>query len=123
VFGSVRFVHNNDPHRIKLDPSTFKSVFFGYSRTQKEYKCYCLELNHFIISVDVTFFESKPYFDIESHSFESEIFCIFLVQECSIDNIALDNTHTFPPKQEKPTKVYTKHISIAPLSSIVPVFT
>ena len=64
-------------------------MFLGYSRTHKGYKCYCLELNRFIISLDITFFKSKLYFDTESHSSKSnEDFLHFLVQECSSDNTA-----------------------------------
>jgi len=76
VSGSVC---NTGPHRTKLEPCAFKSVFLRYLRTQKGYKCYCSELNHFIISADVSFFELVPYFDIEPHSSESDedFFCIF----------------------------------------------
>jgi len=57
--------------------------------TQKGYKCYYPELNYFIISVDITFFESKLYFDTESHSCEFDgDFFYFLVQECSINKSA-----------------------------------
>jgi len=72
VSGSVCFVHNNDHQRTKLGLHALKSVFFEYSRTQKGYKCYCLELNSFIIFVDVTFFESKSYLNTEYHSSESD---------------------------------------------------
>ena len=36
VFESIYFVHNNDPHRVMLDPCALKSVFLGYSRTQRD---------------------------------------------------------------------------------------
>jgi len=69
---------------------------------------YCPKLNHFIIFVDVSFFESKPYFDTESHSSEIETddLLYFLVQERSVDNNALldiTDQDTLPPKYGEPT--------------------
>ena len=68
MFGYVCFVPY--PYRTKLDPCVLKNVFFGHSRTQKEYNFYCPELDCLIISADVPFFESKPYFDTKSRSSE-----------------------------------------------------
>ena len=98
-------------------------MFLGLSHTQKRYKCYCLKLNRLIIYVDVTFLESKQYFDTKSHSSESdEDFFYFLVQERLVDNIAsLDITDqdTLPPKYREPTKVCTRHNStVSPPPSI-----
>ena len=49
--------------KTKLDSGALKCVFFGYSKTQNGYKCYCPNLNKFVISVDVTCSECKPYFE------------------------------------------------------------
>ena len=38
------------------------SVFLGYSRTQKGYKCYSLTLRRQLVFVNVSFNESLPYF-------------------------------------------------------------
>ena len=40
--------------------------FFGYSRSQKRHRCYCPTLHKFVISADVTFFRSTPYFGKEA---------------------------------------------------------
>ncbi|RDY00668.1 hypothetical protein CR513_16121, partial [Mucuna pruriens] len=40
VFGCIAFVHVQNQHRNKLDPSVIMCVFLGYSTTQKGYKCY-----------------------------------------------------------------------------------
>ena len=90
-------------------------------------KCYCLELNHFILFIDVTFFEFKPHLDTESHfSKSNEDFMHFLVQERSIDNNAsldITNLDALSPKHGEPTRVYTKCTSIVLPSSVVSVST
>nr|XP_009757950.1 PREDICTED: uncharacterized protein LOC104210695 [Nicotiana sylvestris] len=44
VFGSTCFVHNLAPGKDKLAPRALKCVFLGYSRVQKGYRCYSLDL-------------------------------------------------------------------------------
>ena len=74
------YIHNNDPHRT-LDLCALKSVFLGYYVLIKD-KHHCPQQNYYIISVDVIFFESKPYFDTKSHSSKSNPdFLHLLVQE------------------------------------------
>ena len=34
------FVHNFSVNKDKFDHQSIKCVFFGYSRTKKEYKCF-----------------------------------------------------------------------------------
>ena len=62
VFGCTTFVHVHSQHRSKLDPKAIKTVFLGYSSTQKGYRCYCPLNKKIYISSDVTFFENTPYF-------------------------------------------------------------
>jgi len=116
------FVRNTHPHRAKSDPHVFKSVFLRYSHIQKGYKCYCLELNCFIISSNVTFFESNPYFETESHSFESDEDLLYpLVQHLVHNTTSLDITDqvSLPSKHGEPTKVYTNCTSIVSPSSVL----
>lgn len=40
TFGCTAFVHVHDHHRNKLDLRAIKTVFIGYSPTQKGYRCY-----------------------------------------------------------------------------------
>jgi len=98
-------------------------MFLRYSRPQKDYKRYCSEVNHFIIYVDITFFESKSYFNTKSHSSETnKDFVNFLVHECSSNNNAsLDITDqsTLPTKHGEQPKS-TRHTSTMPPSSAVP---
>jgi hypothetical protein len=46
----------------KLDPRAIKSVFVGYSATQKRYVCWSPIERRLFVSMDVTFREHEPYF-------------------------------------------------------------
>jgi hypothetical protein len=60
VFGCSVFVHIH--HRGKLDPTSLKCIFIGYSPHQKGYKCYSHVLKKVYTSMDVTFFEHQAYY-------------------------------------------------------------
>jgi len=62
VFGSTCFVHDLSPDLDKLSARSLKCVFLGYHRSQKGYRCYSPTLRRYLMSVDVTFFESVPFF-------------------------------------------------------------
>ena len=62
VFGCTCFVQDLSLGLDKLSPRFIKYVFAGYSRTQKEYRCYNPSTRKYFVSVDVIFFESVPYF-------------------------------------------------------------
>ena len=63
VFGSTCFVHNLTPGLDKLSARSLKCVFLGYHRSQKGYRCYSPTLRRYLISADVTFFESVTYYE------------------------------------------------------------
>jgi hypothetical protein len=54
VFGCTCFVHQNK--RDKLDYTSIKTIFLGYSSQKKGYKCYDPINKKLYISRDVTFF-------------------------------------------------------------------
>ena len=62
IFGCSVFVHINQQHRSKLDPKSLKCIFLGYSANKKGYKCYSPVTRKFYNSMDVTFFETQPYY-------------------------------------------------------------
>lgn len=69
IFGSTCFVRDVRPLVTKLDPKSLKCVFLGYSRLQKGYRCFCPDLNRYLVSTDVTFLEHAPFFPT-SQSFD-----------------------------------------------------
>ena len=62
TFGYTTFFHIHDHNRNKLDPRALKTIFIGYSPTQKGYCCYCPQNKKTYVSRDVTFFENTLYF-------------------------------------------------------------
>jgi len=86
---------HTDPHRTKLDPRALKVCLLDIHILRRDIKCYCPELDCFIIFADITFFESKPYFDTDSHSSErDEDFLYFLVQEHLFNNYCIIRHYT-----------------------------
>ena len=43
------------------------SVFLGYSRLRRGYRCYSTDTNRYLISADVTFFEGSSFFSSKEH--------------------------------------------------------
>ena len=71
VFGCVCHVHIH--HRTdKMDPKAVRCVFLGYSATQKGYRCYNPTTRRRYVSMDVTFFESVPFFSAARDSLQGE---------------------------------------------------
>lgn len=56
IFGCTSFVHVHPRDRTKLDPRAIKTLFLGYSPTQKGYRFYCPLTKKTYVSRDVTFF-------------------------------------------------------------------
>ena len=62
VFGCTCFVQDLSLGLDKLSSRSIKCVFVGYSRTQKGYWCYNPSTRKYLVSADIIFFESIPYF-------------------------------------------------------------
>ena len=108
VFGSTCFVHNQPFHRDKLDPRATKCVFMGYSSTQKGYKCYNPITRKLMVSRDVRFEETIPYFSKELSDVGQGEFLSDLIPLPSV-----------PHYQETPTSHVTSSASPEPSPSPV----
>ena len=62
VFGCTCFVQDLSLRLDKLCLRFIKCVFLEYFRTQKGYRCYNPSTRKYLVSTDVTFFESVSYF-------------------------------------------------------------
>nr|GEW65943.1 hypothetical protein VITISV_030863 [Tanacetum cinerariifolium] len=69
---TVTSLKDTQPNITKLDPKSLKCVFLGYSRIQKGYRCYCLQLHRYPVSRDVTFHEDLPYFPVTTYRHQEE---------------------------------------------------
>ena len=63
VFGCTAYVQSLGLGLDKLNPRSIKCIFVGYSRTQEGYRYYHPPTHRYLVSADVTFFESKSYFE------------------------------------------------------------
>ena len=66
VLGCKCYVHIPNSNRQKLDQKSYEAIFIGYPDGTKGYKVYDVKKDRFMISRDVTFFESKFLFREES---------------------------------------------------------
>lgn len=98
IFGCTAFVHIHDHNRSKLDPRAIKTVFIGYSPTQKGYRCYCPKTKKTYISCDVTFFENTPYFSPTSLQGEKwdEACCSWDIHDLPLLDVKLDTAVSIP---------------------------
>ena len=72
VFGCTCFVRDVRSHVSKLDPKSLKCIFLGYSRVQKGYRCYYLNLPKYLVYVDVTFLENTSFSQDPIHTSQGE---------------------------------------------------
>jgi len=62
ILGCVCFVHLFELGPDKLSLRAIFCIFMGYSRTQKGYRCYDPLTKKWLVSADIIFFESEPFF-------------------------------------------------------------
>lgn len=62
IFGCNVFVHLPSIFRSKLDPRAEKCIFVGYAPHKKGFNCFNPITRKYFVSTDVTFIESRPYF-------------------------------------------------------------
>jgi hypothetical protein len=61
IFGCLVYIHVPKEKRTKLDPSSRKSTFVGYSESSKAYRIYILGQRQIEVSRDVTFEEEISF--------------------------------------------------------------
>jgi len=59
IFGCLVYMHI--PQRKKLDPTSLKGIFVGYSASSKAYKIYTKKDHHIEVNRDVIFDENVAY--------------------------------------------------------------
>ncbi|KAJ9698075.1 hypothetical protein PVL29_007267 [Vitis rotundifolia] len=73
IFGCTCFIHILTPEQDKLSAKATKCIFLGYSRLQKDYRCYSSETHRYFLSANVTFFEDSPFFSTSESLPVSEV--------------------------------------------------
>jgi len=105
VFGSTCYVRDVRPSVTKLDPKALKCVFLGYSRLQKGYQCYSVELGKYLVSTDVVFAEATPFFyapPISTSEVEEDEWLIYQVTRAvtkQSDDVVLPSSSSFIENQ------------------------
>ena len=72
IFGCTCYVRDTRLSVTKLDPRALKCVFLGYSRLQKGYRCFSIDLNKYLVSTDVVFSEDTSFFSSPTSSASEE---------------------------------------------------
>jgi len=97
VFGCTCFIQDLSPGIDKLSSKSIKCVFVGYFRTQKGYQCYNLSTRKYLVSADVTFFESVLFISTQVSLTVSEI----VPSSLSVPLHKLASTVSSPVLQQK----------------------
>jgi hypothetical protein len=61
IFGCLTYSHVPSEKRTKLDPTTEKGIFVGYSKTSKAFRIYIPSLRKTIVRRDVRFEEDRAF--------------------------------------------------------------
>ncbi|RVW92612.1 hypothetical protein CK203_039395 [Vitis vinifera] len=127
TFECTSFVHLHSQHRTKLDPQTIKTIFLGYSPTQKGYRCYCPKTKKMFISQDVTFFEEVPYYSPtslqgENHDQEARVWdwdttALPISETPSMSTTSLPKTTAASPITPKFTSSKTEIAATTPITA------
>ena len=126
VFECTCFLHDLSHGLDKLSPRSIKYIFVGYFRTQKGYGA-IIPPQKYLVSADVTFFESVPYFAthvpvIITETVPPSMF-VLLPTLVDTDSLPMPPAETTDPPTSKPVQnfryIYT-HRPKVPASEPVP---
>ena len=98
VFGCVAFIQDLTPNLDKMASRSIRCVFFGYSRTQRGYRHFIPSTRKYIVSTNVTFFETQCFFD-SVNSLSESIPLPSLTESCDTDAI---NSTTMEKETSRP---------------------
>jgi len=116
VFGCTYFVQDLSSGLDKLSPRFIKCVFVEYFRTQKGYRCYNPSTRKYLVSVDVTFFESVSYFSTHVHVSISETIPLSL--SVLLLTPAFTIFSSVPPAETK-NHLHQSHFGISDMSTLI----
>ena len=108
VFRYLYFVHLLGSGRDKLSSRSVRCIFLEYSRIQKGYRCYDPLSKWHFVSVNVSYFETTPFFFI---SFESSSILLPPIAPSKTSIAPSSSTSTPPPLQ-----IYSRRGKRAPPS-------
>ena len=110
VFDCTCFVHILTPGQDKLSAKATKCIFLGYSRLQKDYRCYSPQTHRYFLSADVTFFENSPFFSSSESLPVTEVLPLPIISSPIFDDVS-----------SRPLQVYhRRHRAAVPLPSASP---
>lgn len=72
TFDCTCFVRDIRPPITKLNPKSLKCVFLEYSQVLKGLRCYSPNFNKYLVSTDVTFLETTPFFPSSDNPSQGE---------------------------------------------------
>ncbi|KAL4023307.1 hypothetical protein IC575_017059 [Cucumis melo] len=71
VFRCTAYVHSFGPNQTKFTSRAQACVFVGYPPHQRGYKCFHPPSRKYFVTMDVTFYEDRPYFPVSHFQGES----------------------------------------------------
>jgi hypothetical protein len=95
VFGCICYVQIPKEKRYKLDETSEKYIFVGYSSMSKGYRLYNLETNKVIISRDVLF-DEKAKWNWEQGQVEEQLVSVTVLQQGPAEGSASNDDSTYP---------------------------
>jgi len=104
----------------QLDSRSFRGIFLSYSRIQKSYEYFCPSISRYILSADVTFFETKPEISTSSPVASEDAYDYLFYQDTLINSgksTSENVTGKDPLWFQDPLQTYTRQTAPPPVPS------